>query len=158
MTLGRRVTLARLRLAGRPWNMVARELQEWLERLSASNDDGLPPGDTEETPTTIEVGGTADIGTATTGWSPGDHAHALTTGIPAALGTTEAEGSSDAAPRLDHVHGRKIGVLQAGVLVAVERDINFVSGAAVVDNPGALRLDVTISGGEDGEFLAWIGL
>lgn len=158
MTLGRRITLARLRLAGRPWNMVARELQEWLERLSASNDDGLPPGDTEETPTTIEVGGTADTGTATTGWSPGDHAHALDTGIPAALGDTEAEGSSGSAPRLDHVHGRKVGVQEAGVLKGVRKDINFASGATVTDNPGAGSVDVVIASGEDAEFLAWVGL
>ncbi len=158
MTLGRRITLSRIRLVGRPWNAVSRELQEWLERIGASNDDGLPPGDTEETPSDILVGGTAATGTASTGWSPGDHEHGLATGTPAALGESEAEGTSESAPRLDHVHGRKVGVQEAGVLKGVRKDINFASGATVTDNPGAGSVDVVIASGEDAEFLAWVGL
>jgi len=41
--VGRRVARRRVRLAGRPWNDVAQELQEVLEQLLDSGDEGLAP-------------------------------------------------------------------------------------------------------------------
>jgi hypothetical protein len=70
---------------------------------------------------------------------------AETAGVAGSPGTTGL--ASDAG----HVHSMPaifpLAFYVGGVLVANRSTVNFVSGAAVVDNPGSDRVDITISGG-----------
>lgn len=59
-------------------------------------------------------------------------------------------GTANDFSRSDHGHGnikRDVRVKAAGADVGTRNAINFVSGATVVDNAGADRVDVTITGG-----------
>lgn len=90
------------------WDAVAAELQSFLAALSASNDAGLPSGSAVGSgisPTTVEAGTAAAIGSEGDGWATAQHQHAALTG--AAVELTEdppAEGGGRALARAAHTH------------------------------------------------------
>lgn len=99
---GRRVARRRVRLAGRVWNDVAQELQEVLDQILDSNDNGVPPGFYDTTPDAIAAGSTGDPGTESSGWAAADHEHPVNTATPSnPTGSAAAEGSSAYLMRSD---------------------------------------------------------
>lgn len=112
---------------------------------------GSDPLDTPGTPTNVVPSATADAGTGPA-YALEDHTHGSTAAAPghvalASAAGSPASGSSDSFARADHDHGdikREVEVESAGVLVAVRRMFNIVSGATVADNAGADRVDITI--------------
>jgi len=142
----RRILPRKPRLVGRPWNDVARELQEVTDILLDATDNGIPPGFTNTAPTQIMPGDVANAGTQDLGWSAADHRHRIDTGSPAGLGNVTAQGTSTAFPRLDHIHKRDVRVKQAGADVGTRNGLNVVGpGLTVTDNPGADTVDIGLS-------------
>lgn len=99
MAVGRRVTGGCPTLDGLPWEMARGPLQQFLGALEDSNNDGLPPDhahehifdtgqdplpEPTETPETVGLAGTSDIGDGT---SPAreDHKHELDATVLAKL-------------------------------------------------------------------------
>lgn len=102
MAQGRRVGRKKVRVIGRTWNDVQRDIQEALDELLESNDDGIPPGFRDVTPEEVNAGDEGDPGTATQGWAAADHEHSVETAAPSnATGTAAAEGSGTALMRAD---------------------------------------------------------
>lgn len=93
-------------LTRRAWEDAAQELQDFLRRIWDSEANGIPAGVTTDTPTTIQAGATATLGTEASGWEPGDHQHAVDTATAAALtaSSTSTEGTGTALARADHTH------------------------------------------------------
>lgn len=150
----------------RPWNDVRRELLEFLRKLRDSSNDGIPPGYSGTTPTTVVIGGTANPGTENAGWMAADAA--LVMGDPAppfGLANAASEGTGSAPAREDHQHKRDVRVAKAGSDVGTRNRLNFIDGSGinvtVADDAGNDEVDVTIalsgSGAEEAELLAWLG-
>lgn len=100
--VGRRVARKRVRLAGRVWNDVAQELQEALDQLFDSNDNGIPPGFYDTTPTEVTADSPGDPGLETAGWAAADHDHPVNTAAPTnPTGAAASEGSGSALMRAD---------------------------------------------------------
>lgn len=109
-SFGRRINSVIPRLPGRPWNDVAEEFQTWVDEVSDAQDNGLPPGFSDTTPSTVEIGSSGSPGDEATGWAAADHDHPVgDPGPPADVGAAASEGSSTTPAREDHVH--KIGVV-----------------------------------------------
>jgi len=153
VTFERRISQNGLRLVGRAWNDVARELQEILQALLDSNDNGLPAGFGDVTPDTITPDSSGDAGDETKGWAAADHDHPIATDTTAALGSAASEGTSTSFSRADHVHKRAIETTNGGF---VRRRLNFGSGFTVADDAGSDEIDVTLSTTPaDVEVFAW---
>lgn len=141
------------RIIGRDPGDYARELQETLEYLLASNDNGLPPGAGNTDPSTIEPDATADPGDQTSGWAPIDHTHAIATDTTSDLGNAASEGTSDSFSRSDHVHKRAIETTNSGL---VRRRLNFGPGFTVTDDAGSDEIEITLTPlPSDVEAFAW---
>jgi hypothetical protein len=102
VTFERRIVQNDLRLVGRSWNDVARELQDLLKTLIDSSDNGQPPGAGTQTPETITPDSSGDAGDPGTGWSPADHDHPIATAAPSnPTGTAASEGTGNSFMRAD---------------------------------------------------------
>lgn len=107
---------------------------------------GLDPLRRGAAPPSVRVGGTASAGTGPE-YMLSNAQLIVPAGVPVAIGTANAEGVAETGVRSDHVHQRNVEVQSGGVLVGIERLINFASGATVTDNPGSNRVDVSIPAG-----------
>lgn len=147
MTFSRRVAPNGVRFVGRSPNDYARELQEALEYLLASNDNGLPPGNGTDDPTTITPDATADPGDETDGWAPISHTHAIATATAAGLANASAEGTSTSFSRADHAHKRDVRVKLEGVDIGTRNCLNFLDSSTVnftaTDDAGNDEVEVT---------------
>lgn len=131
MATTRRRTGPPPKLTGKPWNMVAPELQAFIDRLF-KQDAGIPGGFKELDPSTITPDDVADPGQVTDGWAAALHVHPIATASPSnATGAAPSEGSASSFLRSD-------ATIQQGV-VTTKGDI-LIFGAA------ADRLAVGVNG------------
>lgn len=130
----RRLTITTIRIVGRHPDDYAEELQRFLEKLAKQVHGGIPAGFNEETPTRVEADVSADPGTETAGWAAADHQHDVAVESAGGLGNANAEGSSNALARADHVHKRDVRVFADGVELSTRNALNF-EGLSVVDDP-----------------------
>jgi hypothetical protein len=111
------------------------------------NFSGIPGGFKNTPPKVILVGGLGNPGVENDGWMAAGAQLVTATGTPASLGGANAEGTSSAAPRLDHVHKRDVSVEHGGSGSGIEGSINFVDSATVTwtitDSPGTDSIDVS---------------
>ena len=146
-TFSRRVAPEDIRLVGRPWNDVTRELQDLLSVLLAASDNGLPPGAGDTDPTTIEPDDTADPGDQTSGWAPIDHVHAIATAAASGLANANAEGTSTSFSRADHTHKRDVRVKLEGSDIGTRNCLNFLDSSTVnitaTDDSGNDEVEIT---------------
>lgn len=153
MSFRRRISPGAPRLVGRTPNDYAQELQEFLEHGQKAAEGGLPAGFGRVVPVPVAVGGSGSAGNETTGWMAADARLVLGTGTPVPIGMTNAEGSSSAAPRLDHVHATPLttngdvltvaaGALARVAIGAAGKVLTVVAGApAWAVAPGAASFD-----------------
>lgn len=136
----------RIRFETGMWTLaLGRELDRVLGHLSdaVSVLMGSPSAPTDVAPDNVAAGGS--------GPKPAldDHVHAFPVDAPAGLGNANAEGSSNASVRSDHVHKRDVRVSKASVDIGTRNRLNFIAGAAVTltvaDNPGSDQVDVTVA-------------
>lgn len=83
----------------------------------------------------------------------------LTVGTPSGLANANAEGTTNAFVRQDHLHKRDVRVFQNGAEVATRNHLNFTGGLTATDDSGNDAVNVT--GGMDQadlEWLIWVGL
>lgn len=134
------------RLTRRPWEDVARDLEEYLKKLKEAWGGGIPPGYAAVTPETVEAGDTGSPGAALSGWVAADHEHPVITGAPSGLANTTAEGSATAIPRLDHQHKRDVRAKEDGADIGTRNALDFRNSGLVVfnltDDPGNDEVDV----------------
>lgn len=128
-------------IASQSWEGARRTIARWL-RWTKDNWSGIPGGFAGTTPNTVTVGGTADPGDENQSWMAANAQLVLDTGTPADLGSANAEGSSEAAPRLDHVHKRAIETTQGGY---VRRRLNFKTGFTVSDDSGDDEIEIEVT-------------
>ena len=104
MAISRRVLGSVPHLTRRPWEDVARELEDFLRKMKNAWADGIPPGFNDVLPTVISAGDSGDSGTELQGWATADHEHPIYTGVAGIIGTDNAEGTSTSFSRADHTH------------------------------------------------------
>jgi hypothetical protein len=134
------------RLTRRPWEDVARDLEEYLKKLREAWSEGIPPGFLAPLPETVEAGSLGEAGGALEGWSSAGHEHPVVSGEPAALSNVVGEGTSSAIPRLDHLHKRDVRVKEDGVDAGTRNALDFVNADLewdITDDPGNDDLDIT---------------
>ncbi|NIN66091.1 MAG: hypothetical protein GTO63_15630 [Anaerolineae bacterium] len=145
MAKSRRVMGDVPRLTRRPWESAARGLEEFLKKLAKAWQDGIPPGGSTSTPTTIEAGDTGTSGAILDGWAPITHEHPVVTGAPSPLANTDTEGTSTAIPRLDHQHKRDVRVKEDGADVSTRNALDFRNADmewTITDDPGNDEVDI----------------
>jgi len=133
------------RLTRRPWEDVARDLEEYLKKLKEAWGGGIPPGFSAVTPQTVEPGDSGSPGAALSGWVAADHEHPVVTGAPSGLANTTSEGLSTGVPRLDHYHKRDVRVKEDGADVATRNALDFRNADLeweLTDDPGNDELDI----------------
>ena len=134
------------RMTRRPWEDVARDLEEYLKKMRESWADGIPPGYNAILPETVEAGSSGAYGAELDGWTPASHEHPVITGAPSALANATAEGTATALPRLDHQHKRDVRVKEDGADVGTRNALNFVNNDFVTwgttDDPGNDEVDL----------------
>jgi hypothetical protein len=105
---GRRIVPDTPRLSGRQWPEVTQELQEFLEALRDSGDEGLPAGYSDATPSEGAAGGSGDAGDEDSGWAAADHTHPHTVGTPVDIALANADGAAGTFADSAHVHASKL--------------------------------------------------
>jgi hypothetical protein len=133
------------RLTRRPWESVARGLEEFLKKIAEGWRDGIPPGASTSTPTTIEAGDSGAAGSQLDGWTPITHEHPVVTGEPSLLANTLTEGTSTAIPRLDHQHKRDVRVKEDDADVGTRNALNFKNQDvewALTDDAGGDEVEI----------------
>lgn len=105
---GRRIVPGKVRLVGRQWHEVAQELEEFLEAVQDSEDEGLPAGYSDATPLEGGAGGSGDAGAEASGWTGADHTHPHTIGTPVDIALANSSGSSTNFADAAHVHASKL--------------------------------------------------
>lgn len=153
------------RLVGRTWPDVQQGLQEFLEKLWAQVSGGVPPGFNGLVPPPVQAGNTGSAGAESSGWMSASASPPVVTGVAAGLANDNAEGVGTALMRADAHIKRDVRVKTNGVDVGTRNAVNFLdtTGAsfAGVDDGGGDKVDISITvsgGGDDAEFLAWMGL
>lgn len=96
-------------LVDREWRDVSRDLQQMLEKLSACISNTSFAFFSNTSPEIIEAGVDASPGTETFGVAAADHIHDVLTDTPVAVGISNAEGTSNALARADHIHSSSFG-------------------------------------------------
>jgi hypothetical protein len=144
----RKLSLANIQLAGRPWEEVSFELQRFLEALNAAQDDDVAPtGFEAHTPEEVQAGVAADPGPEEDGWASGTHRHAIETDAAIDLqDAPSAEGTGTALARAAHIHKRDVRAKKNGTPVATRNALDFRDNTiltwTLTDDPGNDEVDV----------------
>lgn len=145
MSTSRRVMANVPRLTRRPWEDVARDLEEYLKKIREAWGEGIPPGFLGTLPEDIEAGSLGEAGGALEGWSSAGHEHPVVTGEPSALSNVVGEGTSGAIPRLDHLHKRDVRVKEDGVDAGTRNALDFRNADMeweITDDSGNDEMDI----------------
>lgn len=144
---GRRLLGYFPQLERRAWEDVAPELSRFLRRLFDSENDGIPAGFLDLTPTTVEQDEVSSPGTEITGWAASNHDHPVATTAAVGLGNASAEGTGSELARADHVHKRDVRIKSEGADVGTRNALNFVDSPSVdfqpADDAGNDRVNLT---------------
>jgi hypothetical protein len=151
-----------VRLVGRPWNDVTRELQEFLQKLVDSTTNGIPGGFQANTPPTVLCDGDADPGTENAAWMASNAQLVVGSEVPLGLANAAVQGTSTKVANAGHQHKRDVRVALNGSDVGTRNRLNIVDSASVsalvVDDAGNDEIDITLESpaAEDAEYLAWV--